>query len=329
MVSAPIDALLRIEVALEQTYEILDTQLPWLNPSFGRFCSRIQENSDAFTYLKDVYNKATDPKRKLPTQRVAGTRLPELDRTRRTLNSAVLTEKGFSLRIPKELLKSVPLAQTEIQENYEYAAYAFAYMANKDMCTAIKNGANQAGTYFSPNETWANTGGTADPIRDLMALAHDMDVDGYEGTLTDAWVLKPDWYNLQNYLKDVHVDAAKQAMLGQPTIHDDIMTIPIVGDVHKVPTIDSGLNQGDIIGMDRNHPGVEYHYRLDPEYSTFTINYWTRGPDGGMVPAVTDNFGFHYRWYQEEESLDIVQCFWMESVTIVKKPYNLIYGTGI
>lgn len=331
MVSAPIEKALRKEVALGQTYEILDTQLPWLNPSFGRFCTKIQENTDAFTYLKDVYNKANDPKRKRPIEHVEGTKFPEIDRTRKTMTAKVLKEKGFSLRIGKELLKSVPKAEVEIQDNYEYAAYALGCVANQDMMTAAKNGANTTTTAFTAGlvETWANANGQADPVGDLMNLSQDMDIDGYEGTLTDAWINKTNWYQLQKYLKNVHVDAAKQAMIGTPDIHADYITLPLVGDIHKVPTGDSGLDAGQIIGMDRNHPGIEYHYRLDPEFSTFTIQYWTRGVNGGRVRATTDNYGFHYRWYQEQDTRDIVQEYWLEAETVVKKPYNLIYGTGI
>lgn len=331
MVSAPIESALRREVALGQTYEILDTQLPWLNPSFGRFCTKIQENSDAFTYLKDVYNKANDPKAKLPVEHVEGTKFPEIDRTRKTITAQVLKEKGFSLRIGKELLKSVPKAEVEIQDNYEYAAYSLGCIANQDMIAAAKAGANTTTTAFSAKftESWENVGGAADPVGDLMHLSQDMDVDGFEGTLTDAWLHKTNWYEFQDYLKNVHIPADKQAMMGAPDIHADFISIPLVGDIHKVPTGDTGISEGQIIGMDRNHPGIEYHYRLDTEFSDFKIQYNTRGPNGGMVRASTDNFGFHYRWYQELQSRDIIQEFWLEAETVVKKPYNLIYATGI
>jgi hypothetical protein len=162
-----------------------------------------------------------------------------------------------------------------------------------------------------------------------MNLYQDADVDGYEGDMTDFWIYKTQWYQLQKYLKDVHINPTKQANIyGEPEVHTDRINIPIVGDVHKIKTTDVGLSAGAILGMDRNHPGLEYHYRIDPEYSTFKIQYWTRGPDGGMVSQSTDNFGLHYRWYEEQASRDIIQEFWYEGQTVVKKPYNLIYAAS-
>ncbi|MFA6727358.1 MAG: hypothetical protein WCS17_03955 [Prevotella sp.] len=330
MVSAPVEAALRMEVALGQTYELLDTQLPWLNPDKGQFVTKIQETSDAFTYLKDQFNKMSDPQRRLPVEHITGTKFPEIDRSRKTIVPGVLKEKGFSLRISKEVLKSVPKADAEIRENYTTAAYWFGVLVNYDMITQSIAGANQTTSAFSPTETWANANGTADPVGDLMGLYQDMDNDGFEGELTDAWIYKSNWYQLQKYLKDVHVDNAKiENIYGVPEIRTDTINIPIIGDVHKIKSSNVGLSAGSILGMDRNHPGLEYHYRIDPEYSTFKIQYYTRGPNGGAVPQETDNFGMHYRWYEEQASRDIIQEFWVEGQTVVKKPYNLIYATGI
>lgn len=329
MVSAPVEAALMIDVALGQTYEILDTQLPWLNPDKGQFMTKIQETSDAFTYLKDQFNKMNDPQRKLPVEHLTGTKLPEINRTRKTILPGVLNEKGFSLRVGKEVLKSVPKAEVEIQENYEFAAYALGVMVNYDCITQAAAGANTTTSAFSPAETWANTTGTADPVADLMGLYQDMENDGYEGELTDVWTYKTQWFQLQKYLKDVHINQSKQETIyGVPEFHVDTINIPIVGDVHKIKTTDVGLASGAILGMDRNHPGLEYHYRIDPEYSTFKIQYLTRGPDGGKVMQETDNFGLHYRWYEEQSSRDIIQEFWYEGQTVVKKPYNLIYAAS-
>jgi hypothetical protein len=329
MVSAPVEAALRIEVALGQTYELLDTQLPWLNPDKGQFVTKIQETSDAFTYLKDQFNKMNDPQRKLPVEHVIGTKLPEINRTRKTILPGVLKEKGFSLRVGKEVLKSVPKAEVEIQENYQFAAYALGVMVNYDIITQAAAGANTTTSAFSPSETWANTTGTADPVGDLIGLYQDMDNDGYEGDLTDVWIYKTQWYQLQKYLKDVHINQAKMENdYGMPEFRTDTINIPIVGDVHKIKTTDVGLSSGAVIGMDRNHPGLEYHYRIDPEYSTFKIQYLTKAQDGGFVQQETDNFGLHYRWYEEQSSRDIIQEFWYEGQTVVKKPYNLIYAAS-
>lgn len=324
MVSGTLKPYLRREVAMMDMYPILANKLLWLTPESGNFIRRIPVDTDAISWLKQTYTPSTDPKKELPTDRVPGTGYPEIDRTRMTDQLTNLKEKGFRLRIPKKILNDVRKAKVEIQENYDYAAYILAETVNSNMYSEIISQANTTTSRFSPAETWANSGGTAKPILDLTHLAQDADVDGQPFVMDTFFLHKTNFQELNDYLLTVDVNAWKQQNLyGQPTISDDSIKIPMLGTAKKAP----GATDGSVLAMDSKTPAIEYYYRLDPEKSNPTIQYDTV-IDGRKQGTSTDNFGFNYRWWQDTDTEDLIQEFSVDFVTVVKKPYGVIYASS-
>lgn len=324
MVSGTLKPYLRREVAMADMYPILANKLLWLLPESGNFVRRRQVDSDAIAWLKQTYTPSTDPKKELPTDRVPGTGFPELDRTRLTDQLSNLKEKGFRLRIPKKVLNDVPKAKVEIQENYDYAAYILAETVNNNMYSEIISQANTTTSRFSPAETWDNSNGGAKPILDLTHLAQDADIDGQPFVMDSFFLHKTNFQELNDYLLTVDVDSWKQQNLyGQPTISDDTITIPMLGTAKKAP----GATDGSVLAMDSQTPAVEYYFRLDPEKSNPTISYTTK-VDGREQRASADNFGFMYRWWQDDDTEDIIQEFTVDFVTVVKRPYGVIYAAS-
>lgn len=324
MVSGTLKPYLRREVAMMDMYPILANKLLWLLPENGNYVRRREVNSDAIAWLKQTYTPSSDPKKELPTDRISGTGFPELDRTRMTDQLSNLKEKGFRLRIPKKVLNDVPKAKVEIQENYDYAAYIMAETVNNNMYSEITSQANTTTSRFSPSETWDNSNGGAKPILDLTHLTQDADIDGQPFVMDSYFLHKTNFQELNDYLLTVDVDSWKQQNLyGQPTISDDTITIPMLGTAKKAP----GAVDGSVLAMDSKTPAVEFYYRLDPEKSNPTINYTTK-VNGKEQPAQTDNFGFMYRWWQDQDTEDIIQEFSVDFVTVVKRPYGVIYAAS-
>lgn len=324
MVTGTLKPYLRREVAMADMYPILANKLLWLLPGSGNFVRRRAVDSDAIAWLKQTYTPSTDPKKELPTDRVAGTGFPELDRTRMTDQLANLKEKGFRLRIPKKVLNDVPKAKVEIQENYDYAAYILAETVNNNMYSEIISQANTTTSRFLPSETWDNSNGGAKPILDLTHIAQDADIDGQPFVMDTFFLHKTNFQEINDYLLTADVDSWKQQNLyGQPTISDDAITIPMLGTAKKAP----GATEGSLLAMDSQTPAVEFYYRLDPEKANPTIQYETK-VDGRPQKAQADNFGFMYRWWQDQDTEDIIQEFTVDFVTVVKRPYGVIYASS-
>jgi hypothetical protein len=324
MVSGTLKPYLRREVAMGAMYPILANKLLWLTPESGNFVRRISEDTDAIAWLKQTYTPSTDPKKELPTDRVPGTSFPEIDRTRLTDQLANLKQKGFRLRIPKKVLMDVRKAKVEIQENYDYASYILAETVNTNMYSEIISQVNTTTSRFSPGAVWSAEG--AKPILDLTHLAQDADVDGQPYSIDTFFVHKTNFQEANDYLLTADVNAWKQQFLyGQPTISDDSINIPLLGTLKKAP----GATEGSVLGMDSKTPAIEYHYRLDPEKSNPTIEYQTK-VNGQVQNVSTDNFGFNYRWWQDQDTEDLIQEFSVDFVCVVRKPYGAIYAaTGI
>jgi hypothetical protein len=322
MVSGTLKPYLRRDVAMMSMYPLLNQKLMWLSPENGNFVNRIQVDTDAISYLKQTYTPSSDPKKELPPDRVPGTAFPEIDRTRMTENPAVLKQKGFRLRIPKKVLLDVKMARAEIQENYDYASYLLAEAVNTNMYSEITSQANTSTTKFVPSAVWSAEG--AKPILDLVHLAEDMDVDGQPFNMTDAFINKTNFWELNDYLLTVDVDSWKQQQLyGQPTITNDKINIPMFGAITKT----AGATEGSVLGMDRNNPAIEFYYRLDPDKSNPNISYKVK-ENGTERMVNTENFGFHYRWWEDVDTEDIIQEFSADFVTVVKKPYGVIYAAS-
>jgi|GEM_PF-5065895 len=325
MVSGTLKPYLRREVAWMDMYPILANKLLWLTPESGNFVRTREVDSDAISWLKQTYTPSTDPKKELPTDRIEGTGFPEIDRTRMTDELTNLNEKGFRLRIPKKVLKDVKKAKIEIQENYDYAAYILAETVNSNMYSEIIAQANTTVSRFSPAETWNNTNGNAKPILDMTHLAQDADVDGQPYVMDSFFFNKTNFQELNDYLLTADVNAWKQQYLfGQPTISDDEINIPLLGKAKKAP----GAAEGSILAMDsKSSPAIEYYYMVDEEKANPTIEYMTK-VNGREQRASTDNFGFGYRWWQDTDTEDIIQEFTVDFVTVVRKPYGVIYAAN-
>jgi len=107
----------------------------------------------------------------------------------------------------------------------------------------------------------------------------------------------------------------------------DAITLPMAGK----PTFKglfSSITHGDVLGLDRNHPGSSLFYNNDPQFSTPTITYETAGENGVKTQKTIKNFGLSTHRYFEDDTHDTVIQIWFDSVIVIKDAYSIIYDNG-
>jgi hypothetical protein len=91
----------------------------------------------------------------------------------------------------------------------------------------------------------------------------------------------------------------------------------------------SGITDGHILGLDRNHKGAaSVFYYNDPQYSVPEVSYETV-VDGKPIQRTVPNFGLSMYRYKEDDTHDTIIQLWMDHVTVVKDAYGILYDTGL
>lgn len=316
-VSGTNDRYLKKSVALPIIYKIMEPNLIWVDlvPAVG-------SSSRAVQYKYAAYSKSGDPLKETPPIHAESAKFPELDKTRMSSGSALTISRGFSMRVDRDAMTQVE-GVNEITEAYETAGFWLAEYINTSILTVLAAGATTP--TWTPTAVWS--GATATPVDDLIKLAAEMDREGYPFRMTDVFIDKTNWYELKSYLTSVDIGDFKQkTMYGVPEVTQDMITVPVVGaGIHKVM---SGMTHGYALAIDANNPAATTHYYNDPKYSTATVSYETM-IDGKPTKKTVPNIGIHFNQYEENDTHDTILQFWVDNVTIVKKPYGLLYDNGI
>lgn len=317
MVSGTNNAYLRADVALPLAYAKMEPNLFWLD-----FVTAKAEDSNAFMYMYDSTGKSSDTKKVTPPPYTQGSQFPEVDRSRRTTTSALLESNGFSMRIPREVIRSNKM-ESELVECYDTLGYWLGEHINTQISTALTAGATA--TTAATGDAWSAA--TATPVEDLRLIKYDMRREGYPFRLTDCMVNTDNFAELEGYLTSVDINATKQQQVyGMPGGSGDSIYIPIAGC--NVTGFDSGITEGDIICADKNNPAAELHYYVDTAFSQPRITYRTV-VDGKETTKTVPNLGLHFSQYEEPDTHDTILQMWVECKTVVTKPYGVLYGNGI
>lgn len=312
------DFWLRQGTALRSLYEEAEPYL-WAT----RFIRPIKDDQDAFTYRYQNTTKSGDAKKKQPAHTMIGADFPEVDMSRGLIGSGMTESRGFQVRIKRSAIRNQPKGIDEIRRAYKFAGFWIAEHIHNDILSAIKAGATTP--TWTPSAEWSS--GNATPIDDLIRLEECMEREGYPYALTDVLVNKKNWYELKGYLTSADVSDAKQrGIYGVPAIGKDTIHVPVVGaDVIKCK---SGIDEGYILGLDRNNPCAEYHYYVDPKFGTAQVQYETI-IDGKRQMVTADNLGVQFETYEEQGTHDQILRFWVENKVVVTEALAAQYDNGI
>jgi hypothetical protein len=336
MVSGTNDFMLKKPVALGLLYKYMQAHLYWLPLVTGSgvivggkpLIPAIKEETDAFMYMKEEYNASTDPKKELPADTAAGAALPEVDRTRPSVTSDVVLKNGFQMRIPRAVIRNSSEGSiVEMNDNFNYAGMLMGELLNTKIKNAAVGGARLTGDLtaqkFAPPAVWSDTA-LATPFKDLRNFARDFKNDIYR--LTDTIGHENSYYELCDYVTDRESDQYKQERVyGLPTVNADSINIPAIGDFASFGT---DITDGYLLGLDRNHPAMEYHYYNDPAYSQTLVNYEAM-INGTPTNVQIRNLGIHFKTIVDEDNEDTIMKFWVEQKTIVKRKGGLLYLGGV
>lgn len=319
MVSGTNERFLQPDVAITTAYQKMEPYLVWLD-----YVDPMMEESNAFLYRYDDSNKSEDPMKETAPLHLLGGQFPELDMTRGNVTSAAIKAKGFSIRLPRDLLKGSNSA-AEMMRAYNTAGFWLAELINTDIITDMKSGANTSTSNFSPDVTWDDE--TATPVADLRDFARDMITPGYPYRMTDIFAEEQNWYELIDYLSDIDVNEYKQKnMFGVPTVRTDMVDVPLAGQVHMLM---SGIDEGELIGIDGRNPVAEMHYYNDPQYSIPQITYNTVDSASGQERSITvPNYGINFDQYVEPDTKDTIVQFWTENKTVVTHSKGILYSSS-
>jgi len=320
MVSGTNDRFLKPGVAIRMVYEVADPNL-----IIGDFLEGpIGEERKAFPYMYDSVGVSSDTKKQKAPRAAGGADLPRIDFSKPSVDSAVIKKKGFEFAIPRDVISDDRLGKELIKRDYNKAGYILAEQINAAQLAALTGGATTP--TWTPNAEWSAADAT--PVADLMDFAEQMDREGYMYRNTDSFVNKTEFYELKKYLNFYDgTQFVKDRPIGEMINRDTIYIGAADMTVHKMM---SGMTDSYILGVDKNNPGGEFHYYIDPEFAIggAKISYPTI-EDGKKVTKQVDNAGIHFYTYMENDTKDQILQFWFENQTVVTQPYALMYDSGI
>lgn len=249
MVSGTLDRYLRKEVALPIVYEKMEPALLWQN-----YVRMVPEESEAFLYRYNDTSMSGDAEKQYPPMHESGALFPELDYTRPSTGAAMTEERGFSMRIPRKVIRSSS-GINEVMKAYEVAGFWLGEFINTEIGTALTSGATSAS--WTVTAAWSE--GTATPIDDLMDLVEEInDREGFNYHVDEILLEKTNWNELKKYLLELDLAEFKQKTLyGMPEVRKDAVYIPVLDATLR--KVKSGLTHSYVLGVDLNNPGGEYH----------------------------------------------------------------------
>lgn len=320
------DRWLQPRVAIRKIYEKTEPNL-----IFGDYLNGpILEDRAAFIYLEDSTGTSSDTKKQTAPRFQVGGDLPRLDFSLPTTAAAMTESKGFEVAIPRSVVRDGVAGQAAIERYFKKAGYILAEMVNTAQLAAMTSGATGATTEFDVSVAagGAWSGDDATPVTDLMALAQDMDVEGYPYRTTDVFMNKAGFYELKEYLN--FLDGTQfndQRPTGEMINRDTIYVKQADMTVHKVM---SGMTDSYVLGLDKNNLASELHVYSDPLFSIASERVKYRTVDNGKeVTKSAPNMGLHYYEYMEKDTKATIMQFWFENKTVATEPLGLQYSSGI
>lgn len=317
-VSMPNDRFLTKEFVIPTVFEIMN---PYL--AFFDFLPKVKADSRAVKYKTETTSQSGDPKKKTPRTRTPGSKFTYLDISQFTMQTALLDNRGFAIRIDEDAVQYAE-GVDEINRAYSRVAYWLGEYLNTEIATTLDAGATASSV--TPTKVWSDmTDGKH--VRDLIAMAEAMDREGYPYQQTDVFVEKTNFYELQQFLVNVTAGDLKQReILGMPVITKDMMTIPAAQC--NIRKLKSGLTHGTALSMDGRNPAATIYYNNNPQYAPQQVTYQTI-IDFKPVTQTIDNFGFSFNSYKDDETHDTVMQFWVDFRAVVKEPYAVLKTTGL
>jgi hypothetical protein len=321
----PNDFWLQKEFYEGMILERLDYDLEWMN-----FLPRIFSNSESIVGMRDNWTADSDPRKRLPPLRGAGSRFVRIGISALEEVDTIMASRGFEFAVSERTLRY----QYNIDEGLKALTRCARWLAmfvNTQLISelvdatsgvTVCNGAADTSHKFYDRTVKKWSESDANPLEDMLLMTDDMEDMSAGYTPTDWYVYKTNFQELRNRLIDLDVDLdSKRNLYGLPTAKADYIDIPALGGrVHKVRY---GMIEGDVLCIDRNMaPGTYYHGRNARYAPTLAVT-----TDEGTT--INNDYGLHsHRFFDDKTHEEVVQL-WLENAILIKDPFSgLFQATG-
>ena len=272
---------------------------------------KVRADSKAIWALREPTSAASDTARRAPRAHTAGSKFVKVGITGLEEISTTMASYGLEIRIDEDAVRYAEGIDS-IDRSFRRVAYWLTSDINDrigvTLCTGVRQSA--AGDKFFDKSTPEWSSPAADPIGDLQLLVADMEHDEYPYELTDVFLNKENFDELQKYLMSLDVvKAEREEIFGLPNFKMASVNVPVLGlRLHRTRSVP----KGSLVGIDgRQHPS-SYYYSLDPRFAASQDN----------------DLGFNVHSYVDEDSHDTVFQFWVDYAVLVKEPLAGIYYGG-
>jgi hypothetical protein len=313
-ISGTNERFLTKEAVLSEMMRIMDPELVFLG-----VIPYVDSGGENPTYGVKA-NKSSDAKKQTPRLKTPSSKFPEVEITRITKRSAVLSEEGLSIRLDKDAIQK-KAGIDMIMDAFQTVGYWIAEYMSTGIYTTMDNGSTDSGITIS--NAWSADAAT--PLDDARAFKNAMKREGYPYRMTDLYVHMDNFEEMETYLAQSDVAAYRDAALAVG--NGDEMILPMAGKP-VLRGMFSGITEGDIMGLDRFHPGASLFYNNDPMFSVPQIAFETI-ENGKPTPKKVQNFGLSTHKYFEDDTHDTVIQIWIDYAVVVKDAYGIITENGI
>lgn len=318
-VSAPNEEFLTKRFIIPKMYEIMNPLLAWTD-----VFPQVRATAPVVGYKQELTSDAKDTKKQKPKLKTTSGQWTYVEISQFTMKAATLNKKGFAIKIDQDALDYVE-GVDEIQRAFRKTAYWIAEDYNDRISSEIAaNGTALAGDW-TPAAVWSDP--NAAPIADLEELEDAFIREGYAYRLTDVFIHKDNFKELKKYLTSLDINQYKQENLyGTPNNGKrDSIEIPVVGTtVHRLL---SGVDEGSIIAIDKDNPGITIFYNQSPRYSAMNGAYDTIV--NGQKVSKSLSYGFNFNKYFDNETHETVIQLWYDNAPVTIEPYAVATDTGI
>jgi hypothetical protein len=315
-ISGTNERFLNTPVILSEIMRILDPDLV-----FDGIIPYVDSGGDPVTYMLKT-GKSADPKKQTPRLMTPSSKFPEVEITRMSKKSAILSEEGLAIRLDKDAIQK-KAGVDMIMDSFQTVGYWLAEYMNTKIYAALRAGGTDAG--MAPTSQWS-VEATATPMKDMRVFKNKIKREGYPYRVTDIYVDSDNFNEMESFLAASDIPAFRDAAMAGGD--GDSIVLPMAGK----PTLHgmfSGMTHGDVLGLDNRHPGSSLYYYNDPQFSSASISYQTTGLDGVEKTKTVKNFGLSTHRYFEDDTHDTVIQIWFDSVIVVKDAYSIIYDNGL
>jgi hypothetical protein len=314
----PNDYLMQQEYRDPLVIEKMMQKVAWLD-----FMPMQESTSEIITATRELYSADDDPEGREPSLRTSGSRFTRVAASGKEEISTFLSNKGFEVVIDERMRKYAANAE-DIDKRYTRAASWLAKYVGAKVITTLKS-ASKGVTRLNSNMSfynrsivkWSASSGV-NPINDFLLLVEDVENQGTGYKATDFYIAKGKFNAMMKWLVALNVEMeTKREIYGVPRIQDESIYIPALdATIHKIRT---GLDEGDVLVLDRNVDPCKWYYGYNQEFSPITT---FASEDGTQLQNV---WGLHSHQYMDDENHDVMIQFWLECGILTKDQLGGIF----